>query len=115
MIAFFAFVPFLLILYYKKVVATGEKRNFGQDLYTSAALVSLLGLFLGSVYYYGSYAAVLSGGPRQPVIATGVIKVGETYLPMLVLFWGFLGAWFYIIQDFIRRIRDDDLSSLLQP
>jgi predicted flap endonuclease-1-like 5' DNA nuclease len=102
-------LPVLLVVYHRRVSL--KRPVLDADIYPLTALASVLAAIAGCIFYQDAYIEVLSDNARQQSIATGIVRVGDAYIPVSVVFLALIGAWFYIMQDFIRRIRDRDLTS----
>ena len=104
-----AIVPFLLVLYFR--VTHQQMSRLRRDIFPTVALFTLISLILGMLYFSDSYTLVMSDNAIGPSIAIGVIKAGDIFIPTTIFFWSFVGAWLFIVQDFLRRIRDGYLST----
>ena len=100
-----AIVPILLVLYYRK--RHHQQKALVEDILPISALFSMFSLVLGLVFFNDSYSLIMSEGAVGPSFAIGIIKIGGVYIPTAIFIWALGGAWIYILQDFIRRNRDE--------
>lgn len=102
-------VPFLLVLYFR--VTNDQLDKLRRDVFPAVALFTLIAMVLGSLFFIDSYTLIMADRAVGPSLAIGVIKAGDIYIPASIFLWSFVGAWLFIVQDFLRRIRDGYLST----